>query len=200
MTKTMAQFPSALIRALCFLSLLTFACAFTSLVQAADYAIDPKVSAVHFSGTHAGKPFEGNFGEWTATIAFDPENLSESKINATLKTASARTGNAMYDGTLPQSDWFHTKEFPEITFTSTAITHKQDNQYSATGDLTIRGKTLPVTFDFTLSDLSVAPVTASAAFTIDRLAYDIGKKSDPKSEWVGGEIAVKLDVTATRKP
>lgn len=165
--------------------------------RATDYAIDKAQSKIEFSGTHADKPFKGSFGEWTATIAFDPADLGASKIAATFNTASAKTGDAMYDGTLPQADWFHTKEFPEATFTSTAISAKEDGSYTATGDLTIRGITKPVSFDFTLSDLAQSPVTATGHIILNRLDFDLGKKSDGAAEWVSKDITIALHIVAT---
>lgn len=165
---------------------------------ATDYVVDHKNSKIEFSGTHAGDPFKGAFGTWTALIRFDPADLAGSNIVATFDTASAKTGNSMYDGTLPQADWFDVKNHPQATFASTAISAKEDGSgYTATGDLTLRGVTKPVSFDFTLGALAETPVTAKASFTIDRLDFDIGKKSDAKAEWVSREIVLTLDITAT---
>lgn len=169
-------------------------------VMAADYVVDYKNSKIGFSGKHAGNAFSGTFGTWTAVIRFDPADLAASQIVATFDTSTAKTGNSMYDGTLPQADWFDVKNHPQATFTSTAITAKQDGSgYTAAGDLTLRGITKPASFDFTLGDLSTAPVTAKAAFVIDRLDFDIGKKSDAAAEWVDREIALTIDISATPK-
>lgn len=172
----------------------------TAPAEAAEYTVDTKASKIAFSGTHADTPFSGNFEEWTAVLSFDAGDLENSKFIATFNTASAKTGNAMYDGTLPQADWFDVKNHPQATFTTTAIAAKPDGSgYSATGDLTIRGVTKPVQFDFTLSDLAQSPVTAKATLTINRLDFDIGKKSDASAEWVSRDITLTLDITATPK-
>lgn len=172
-----------------------------SAAQAGDYVVDYKKSKVEFSGTHAGNAFTGQFGTWTAVITFDPAQLDTSKIVATFDTNTAKTGNSMYDGTLPQADWFDVKNHAQATFTSTAITAKDDaGNYTAVGDLTIRGITKPATFDFTLSDLAQSPVTAKGKLTLDRMEYDIGKKSDASAEWVSRDIVIALDITATGAP
>jgi polyisoprenoid-binding protein YceI len=166
--------------------------------QAADYVVDYKSSKIAFSGTHAGNAFNGTFGTWTALIRFDPADLAGSQITATFDTSTAKTGNSMYDGTLPQADWFDVKNHPQATFTSTAITGKEDGSgYTARGDLTLRGITKPVSFDFTIGDLAQTPVTAKASFAIDRLDFDIGKKSDAPAEWVSREIVLTFDISAT---
>ena len=168
--------------------------------DAADYVVDYKNSKVEFSGTHADNPFSGQFGEWTAEINFDPTTLEESKITAIFKPASAKTGNAMYDGTLPAADWFDVANHPDAKFVSQSIALKEGNHYTANGDLTIRGITKPVVLDFTLSDLSKLPVKAEGTLTLNRLDFDLGKKSDSSAEWVSKEIAIKLSITAAPAP
>jgi cytochrome b561 len=167
--------------------------------HAAEYTIDKSQSSIAFSGTHAGKPFKGSFGTWDAIIVFDAANLTASSVKVTIDTASAKTGDAMYDGTLPTADWFDVKNHPQATFISDSITKKVDGAYTAKGQLTIRGKAVPVVFDFTLSDLAAPPVKTSFTLTLDRLAHDIGVKSDAKAEWVSKEIPITVTLAASPK-
>lgn len=169
----------------------------TTPAEAKDYTIDYANSKIEFSGTHADTPFKGSFGEWTATVSFDPNDLAGSRITATFKTASAKTGDPMYDGTLPLTDWLNIKAYPEASFVSKTITAREDGGYTAEGDLTIRGITHPVKMDFTLSDINTAPVKAEGKATIDRLDFDIGRKSDATAEWVSREMTVTITLTAT---
>lgn len=166
--------------------------------QAAPYTIDQEQSSIGFAGTHADTPFNGTFKEWTASIDFDATQLEKSSISAEFTLKSAHTGNAMYDGTLPQGDWFNVKEHPVGVFKSDTVTHKGDNLYHVTGKLTLRGITQDIAFDFILSDPSANPVKVNATFPIDRLAFDIGKKSDDKAEWVSQEITLSIELSATK--
>jgi len=162
---------------------------------AQDYVVDFAGSKILFSGEHAGNKFEGNFGSWDAQIKFDPSNLKESSLSATFDLSTAKTGNALYDGTLPQADWFDVKNHSPASFQSTSIVATESG-YTASGDLTIRGITQPISFDFTVSDLKVSPVKTNGTFKIDRLAYDIGRKSDADAQWVSQEIIVNLEIEA----
>ncbi len=166
---------------------------------AADYVVDKAQSAIEFSGTHAGKAFKGRFDAWDAAISFDPANLAASSVKVTIDTASAKTGDAMYDGTLPTADWFDVKTHPQATFTSESITKNDDGSYAAKGQLTIRGKAVPVSFSFALSDLAAPPVKTNFTLTLDRLAHDIGLKSDAKAEWVSKEIPISVTLAASPK-
>ena len=179
------------------LSVVFMLTSFTS-AHAAEYVVDKTQSKIEFSGTHAGKPFKGAFGVWDAVIVFDAANLAASSVKVTIDTASAKTGDAMYDGTLPTADWFDVKNHPQATFTSESIS-KKDGSYMAKGLLTIRGKAVPVAFDFALSDLTAPPVKTTFTVTLDRLAHDIGLKSDAKAEWVSKEIPITVTLKASPK-
>lgn len=181
------------------LVLVAFFIAAVSPSFSANFEIDYTESEISFSGTHAGAAFTGTFEDWTADITFDPENLDQSVIKATFKPASAKTGNALYDGTLPQADWFAINDHGEATFTSSKITKNDKGNYTVDGTLTIRGIEKPVQFEFTLTDFNTSPINAAATFEIDRLAYDIGKKSDAKAEWVSKMIGLQLKIVANKK-
>lgn len=168
----------------------------SSPLNATEYSIDKATSSIEFSGTHAGNAFKGTFGTWDATIKFDDKNLAQSNIKVTIDTSSAKTGDKMYDGTLPTADWFDVKNHPQATFVSDSITKNADGSYNAKGLLTIRGKAVPVAFDFNLSDISTAPVKTNFSLTLDRLAHDIGTKSDAKAEWVSKEIPLNITISA----
>jgi polyisoprenoid-binding protein YceI len=181
-----------------FLLVSTLLIAMPHQVKAQDYKVEQSQTLLTFSGTHAGNSFVGKFDKWDATLSFNPDSLSTSSLKASFDTASAKTGNPMYDGTLPQTDWFDSKAHPTANFISREITKVSDGVYKAKGDLTIRHVTKPIEFDFTLSDLSQNIVKVKADFKIDRLAYEIGLKSDPKSEWVSQMIDISLGITAVK--
>ncbi len=168
--------------------------------QASSYKIDYDNSTVKFSGEHVGNKFEGKFEKWNGVIIFDKDDLQNSKIEANFKTSSAKTGDAMYDGTLPQKDWFNSKTYELAEFKSAEITALQAGSYKAKGILKIRDIENIVDFIFTINDVDAAPKTkARGQFIIDRLIYDIGRKSDPKSEWVSKNIDVELNILAIKE-
>lgn len=163
-----------------------------------DYRANHNTGTMSFAGTHAGQPFDGIFKEWYASINYTPEDISQSKIEVTIITGSAETGNPMFDGTIPQKDWFDVEDHTQANFVSLDMQKKDgaENLYSATGDLTIKGITNQVSFNFTMTDPNTAPVKVQATIPIERLAFNIGKESDPDAEWVGEIITVTLDLEA----
>ncbi len=182
------------------MKMLTILLAMNCGALAIEYKVDPAASQISFSGTNSGEPFQGKFEKWDASIQFDPESLNTSKVSVSIDTSTAKTGNAQYDGTLPSDDWFAVKSFPKAQFVSKTIVKNAEGSYTMEGTLQIRDKVVPVKFQFLLTpaDLSKAPITTSFSLSLDRLAFDMGKKSDPKADFVGKEI--KLDVTLKANP
>ncbi len=165
---------------------------------AETYTLTPATSTIAFQGTHAENPFQGTFRQWSAEVTWLPENLTASRISATIVTGSANTGNAMYDGTLPTADWFNTAQFPTATFQSTRITSTTTaGTYRAEGTLTVRGQTHAVTLPFTVTPAANG-VQATATLPLNRLTLGLGQQSDPKAEWVGPTISLTFTLHGTK--
>ena len=72
------------------------------------------------------------------------------------------------DGHLKSEDFFSVEANPTATLVFKSIGVKSKNTYTVVGDLTIKGKTAPVTFDL-VSDKG----GANAKLIVDRTTYDI---------------------------
>ena len=182
----------------CLALLLTALLSTATPALAAPYQAKPVDSSISFAGTHAGTAFSGIFENFIVDVDFDPANVAATSLRVTIDLATAKTGNKMFDGTLPNSDWFDTENHPSALFKSTSVEKLVDGTFKATGDLTLRGITKPVSFIFTLDREDAPEINASADFTVDRLAYDIGLKSDPKAEWVSKDIAITLKLVVKK--
>ncbi len=179
-----------------FLSLFLCAFLFTASAHATSWAVDNAQSSIEFKASHAEKEFTGRFEQWTATIDFDPAQLDAAKAEVKIDLSSAKTGEKMYDGTLPQKEWFNTKEFPEANFVTKTFRKLDGNQYEADGTLTIKGISKDITLPFTL-DIVDKTAEMKATITLDRFLFDLGTASDPKAEWVTKDVAVTITVRAT---
>lgn len=166
--------------------------------QAANWTVDKEKSVIGFSGENSGEKFSGKFEEWDAVINFDPAKPETSSVKVTIKTASAKTGTATYDSTLPKGEWFNIEKMPEAVFESSSIKSLGDNKYESDGTLTIKGISQKIKLPFALTIKDKHALMTSET-TLDRLLYDIGKSSDPKGEWVSKDIAVSIRVEAQEK-
>jgi polyisoprenoid-binding protein YceI len=111
------------------------------------YTLDPVHSRVGFVARHAMvTKVRGAFNDFAGTATIDGVDPSKSSVSVTVQTASIDTRNEQRDGHLRTNDFLEVDQFPQITFTSTAISHTGGNDFEVTGDLTIKGITKSVTF------------------------------------------------------
>jgi len=166
--------------------------------HAATWAVDPATSTIDFAGENSGEKFAGKFETWTAAIDFDPSKPETSSVKVTIKTASAKTGAATYDATLPKKEWFDVETYPDAVFESKDIKSLGGDKYEAKGQLTIKNIPHDVTLPFTLI-IKDKLATMTGDLKINRLDFDVGKKPDPDAEWVSKDIALSVRVTASEK-
>jgi len=165
---------------------------------ASEWVVDKNESKIRFSGTHIGNVFEGVFEDWSAEIRFDPENLASAKVRVAIRTASALTGNGLYDGTLKGGDWFDVANHSDAIFEATNFSQKANGLYWTEGILTIRDKSLPFAFDFSLG-IQDSMVHMQASQPLDRIDFGLGIGSDADAAWVSREIGLVINLTATRR-
>lgn len=111
------------------------------------WAFDPTHSSVGFSVKHMMiSTVRGTFHKLSADINADPDDLTTADITLTIDVSSIDTRDENRDGHLKSGDFFDVEQFPNMTFRSTKIERAGGNEYTLTGDLTIRGVTKPVQF------------------------------------------------------
>lgn len=118
-----------------------------AMARAADnYQADPAHTSVTFKIQHLGISWvQGRFDELAGACTIDPSDPGKSTFEMTIKTASVDTNVAKRDEHLRTADFFDVKQFPEMTFKSTAV-KKVDAGLEVTGDLALHGVTKAVTF------------------------------------------------------
>ncbi|WP_285116968.1 YceI family protein [Leifsonia sp. fls2-241-R2A-40a] len=115
--------------------------------KAGTWTIDPSHSEVGFSIRHLMiSKVKGVFENFDATFV-TAENPLDSKVTAKADVASINTKDANRDAHLRTGDFFLADEHPTIDFVSTGVRH-EDGEFLVDGDLTIKGVTKPVTFEF----------------------------------------------------
>jgi polyisoprenoid-binding protein YceI len=122
------------------LSLGTFA------IAADTYKIDPEHSVVIYRVSHfnVGNAY-GRFNDPTGQVVYDKADPSKSTFTFEVKTDNVDTDNDKRDAHLKSPDFFDAKQFPTITFKSTAVKADGDT-LTLTGDLNLHGVTKSITF------------------------------------------------------
>jgi len=119
-------------------------------------------SEIGFSVRHAGiSKVRGRFTDASAEAHVGP-SLSSSSLHATVKTASFDSGDANRDAHVRGADFFDVENYPEMTFRATG-TEGDGEDYTVTGDLTIRGITKPVELEVEFTGVAVDPFGATRA-------------------------------------
>jgi polyisoprenoid-binding protein YceI len=113
-----------------------------------DYTLDAAHSRIGFSARHAMvTTVRGQFKEFAGQAHIDTANPAASSVTVKIQAASIDTGVADRDGHLRSADFFDAETYPEITFVSTDVSRDGDD-WTISGDLTIKGVTKPVTVEF----------------------------------------------------
>ena len=112
------------------------------------YSIDTTHSEITFTVRHMMfAKVRGQFKAWSATLAYDAQDPTKSKVDVQIDTASIDTREAQRDAHLRSDDFFNAEKFPKMAFTNKRIESAGKGRYKVTGDLTIRDVTREVTLD-----------------------------------------------------
>lgn len=124
--------------------------------RAGTWAIDPAHTSVGFSVRHIMiSNVTGTFDRFSATFETG-ENPLDSRVTASAEVASVNTNEPNRDAHLRTGDFFDAERYPTIDFVSTAV-RPVGAAFAIDGNLTIRGITRPVTFDFTFGGFGEDP-------------------------------------------
>jgi polyisoprenoid-binding protein YceI len=87
---------------------------------------------------------KGQFSGVSGTLSLDEQDVTNSKIDVTIPTATINTREPDRDTHLKSADFFDVEKFPTITFKSTSVTRRPNDEVEVEGDLTIHGVTRKV--------------------------------------------------------
>ena len=111
----------------------------------ATYQIDPAHSSAHFSVRHMMiTNVRGSFRSVSGQVTFDPDNVANSSIDATIDAASINTNDEQRDTHLKSAEFLDVARFPTITFHSKSLEAAGDGEVNVRGDLSIHGITREV--------------------------------------------------------
>jgi polyisoprenoid-binding protein YceI len=107
--------------------------------------VDPAHSSVAFKIQHLGISWvQGRFDDIAGSCMIDTQDPTKSTFEMTIKTASIDTNVPKRDEHLRSPDFFDAKQFPSISFKSTAV-KKGNDGLEVTGDLSLHGVTKTIT-------------------------------------------------------
>lgn len=153
---------------------------------------------LEFRGAVDGTGFTGTFGDFEVRYCMTEEQPTDGSIDVTVALASADSNNRDRDEALLGPEFFAIEQFPESTWTSTAIRANGDG-YEADGELTLRDITAPQPILFTLSPdgddlVAEGRFTMGGSTEIDRSRFDVGIGEFEDPEFVRNRVDVTFEV------
>jgi polyisoprenoid-binding protein YceI len=125
------------------------------------WEIDPAHSTIEFAVKHMMfTTVRGRFTKFSGAIRVDEQNPDRSRVEVVIDASSIDTGVSDRDNHLRSADFLDVERNPQITFRSTKVSGahvEAGDRFTLTGDLEIRGKSMPVTLETTFEGLGKDP-------------------------------------------
>jgi len=173
----------------------------SSSIFAASFQVDSAHSKITFKVKHlAISNVYGSFAKYDANIDYDINSKKLNALTADVDVNSVDTDNVKRDGHLKSADFFDAKQFPKIAFKLISTSGDE-----AVGELTIKGITKKVTFDYENNGVIKDPwgntkLGLSLETKISRKAFGLtwNKVLETGSFVVGDKITINVDIEAKK--
>jgi polyisoprenoid-binding protein YceI len=180
---------------MCLAALLGFA----APALANPWRVDAAHSTLTFTNTYQNVSYTGQFRRFTATIDYDPNDLSHAKFDVSVDITSLDTQNAERDHTALGADFFDTAKFPNAHFVTTSFRKTANGKVLAEGTLTLRGISKPVTLDVKFSPKG-GTATLDVTARLKRLDFGIGTGQWADPSMIGDDVTVHGHLVLHPKP
>lgn len=160
-------------------------------------AVEPNHSTIQFAIpiSNGITRVTGKFTDFSIDLDYVEEDLTKSKLSATIKAASINTGIPDRDDHLRTADFFDVEKHPEITFVSDSIV-KVAKGYIAYGNFQMHGVTKAIELPLQLTGIDGKNTLGfSSRLSIKRSDYGLGVnfKHSSMENFLGDLIAVEID-------
>ena len=174
-----------------------------TLAFATTWNIDPDHSNIGFKVRHLMvSNVKGSFLKHSGVVDINDKDITKSKVEVSIETASVNTNVEKRDEHLRSADFFDVAKFPAMTFVSKKVAKAGKGKLKVTGDLTLHGITKEVVLDVEgptkeSKDLYGNIRSGAVASTkINRKDFGLvwNKALETGGVAVGEEIAINLEI------
>ena len=157
-----------------------------------SYTPNQLSSSVQFKIKNMGSMVDGTLGNLQGTVEFDPNNMEQAKIEATVDVSTIKTGNGLRNKHLQAKEYFNAKKYPQIKIVSDSIklVESDSNTAHLDGTLSIKGVEKPLSIDFKYYKMDEG-YNMQSEFTIKRRDFGVGSK---KTKAMKDEVYVTLNI------
>jgi polyisoprenoid-binding protein YceI len=160
-----------------------------------DWQVDGVHSSVVFKVKHANAAwFKGTFDVVKGTVTLDPAKPEAGSVMLSIPVDSVDSNDKKRDEHLKNTDFFNSKENPDITFKSSKIA-KDGAKLAVTGELAMAGKKKEITIPVEKvgeGEFQGKRVGYSTTFTIKR--SDFGMTYGIDQNALGDEVTLMIDL------
>ncbi|HEY9419845.1 MAG TPA: YceI family protein [Thermoanaerobaculia bacterium] len=188
-----------------FLKALTLALVLpaVALAEPVPYKVDADHSGVSFTIRHFVTNMPGRFRDFDGVIKYDKQNPAASSVEFTVQAASIDTANNDRDEHLRNPDFFDVQKYPTLSFTSTKVVPKGENELEVTGNFTMHGVTKQITIPVEILGTAKTPrgekIGFETSFKINRKEYGIAWNNVMDSGPVlGDDVKINIAIEADR--
>ncbi|MGQ8335722.1 YceI family protein [Sunxiuqinia sp. A32] len=153
---------------------------------AGNYTVDTAASTVKWNGKKVTGEHNGAIDLKEGTLEVQNGVIKGGTVAIDMQTISDDDSSEKLVGHLKSEDFFSVETYPTSKLVLTNV-KKSGNEYTFTGDLTIKGKTNPVTFT-AVSTEGDDEIKVAGDLTIDRSKYDVRYGSKSFFENLGDKV------------
>jgi len=165
-------------------------------VQAADWQSQSNGDFT-FEVTFEDVPVAGQFKRFDVKLEFDPKKLDKSQLRVTVDLSAADMGDPDMNAGIADPDWFSVGKFPKAVFKSERIEAGASGKYVATGILTLKGASKPVTVPFSWSEKGKR-ANMRGTFIVQRTGFNVGSGEWATADPIGIDVKLQFDVSLKR--
>lgn len=161
-----------------------------------SWVVVRQASTIDLTVRAFGGSQQGRFEDWRGEIIFDPEAPERTRATVLVQAGSLRMRSSALTSRARGSNLLDTARHPVVRFELQSLRSLGGSRYTARAEVTIKGRTRPVSFPV---DLRVTGDRAhlAGAFTLDRTQFGIGT-AGAWNRILGREVTVRVSLQARR--
>jgi len=189
------------------LATLVLVSGFYTAFSQVNWILETSHTSVQFAVDHMGfSETTGNFKKMEGTFQSSDDKVNNLTGKITIQIGSINTDNEDRDKHLQAEDFFDAQKYPTMTYAVKSI-KKTGNNVTVTGDLTIKGKTKPVTMTGLFKGVGQDPYGGTRAgfarltTTINRQDFGLtfNKTMAAGGLVVGDEVRITINAELLKK-
>ena len=178
----------------------------SAYAEMARWNVDHDHSTVGFQVRHMViSKTNGKFTDYSGFIVMDPDTQDVKTIEAVIETKSVFTDHTKRDEHLRSEDFFDVQKYPTMTYKMKSY-KKTGEEYTALGDLTLRGVTKEIKLVGNLNGVTKDPwgntragFTAEGTLNRKDFGMDFSPTLDSGGLLVGNEVKLILEIEVIKE-